>query len=128
MDNPMKKKYFKEELIDILDQDIEEMNYEQKIEFVHDILLKYEIDNEKSRDTSNKGKPWTDEQLTIILSDAFTRENCMKYAKLFGRGYGSIEQIHRWARTPIDKVNKTRKDDSFVQQVKRIAKEIGLKI
>ena len=52
----------------------------------------------------------------------------MKYAKLFERGYGSIEQIHRWERTPIDKVNKTRKDDSFVQQVKRIAKEIGLKI
>lgn len=128
MNNPMKKKYFKEELINILDQDIEEMNYEQKIKFVHDILLKYEIDNEKSRDTSNKGKPWTDEQLTIILSDAFTKENCMKYAKLFGRGYGSIEQIHRWARTPIDKVNKTRKDDSFVQQVKRIAKEIGLRI
>lgn len=128
MDNPVKKKYFKEELIDLLDQDVEEMDYEQKIEFVHDILLKYEIDNEKSRDISNKGKPWTDEQLTIILSDAFTKENCMKYANLFGRGYGSIEQIHRWARTPIDKVNKTRKDDSFVQQVKRIAKEIGLSI
>lgn len=61
MNNPMKKKHFKEELINILDKDIEEMNYEQKIKFVHDILLKYEIDNEKPRDTSNKVKPWTDE-------------------------------------------------------------------
>ncbi|MDU1832514.1 MAG: hypothetical protein E7C94_06060 [Finegoldia magna] len=128
MTAPIKKKIFKQQLINLLEQDIEEMDYEQKIRLVHDILLKYEIDNEKSRDTSNKGKPWTDEQLTIILSDAFTKENCMKYAKLFGRGYGSIEQIHRWARTPIDKVNETRKDDSFVQQVKRIAKEIGLSI
>ncbi len=128
MTAPIKKKIFKQQLINLLEQDIEEMDYEQKIRLVHDILLKYEIDNEKSRDTSNKGKPWTDEQLTIILSDAFTKENCMKYAKLFGRGYGSIEQIHRWARTPIDKVNEIRKDDSFVQQVKRIAKEIGLSI
>lgn len=128
MTTPMNKKIFKQQLINLLEQDIEEIDYEQKIEFVHDILLKYEIDNEKLRDTSNKGKPWTDEQLTIILSDAFTKENCMKYAKLFHRGYGSIAQIHQWARTPIDKVNKTRKDDSFVQRVKRIAKEIGLKI
>lgn len=122
----MKKKYFKEELIDLLDQDIEEMNYEQKIEFVHDILLKYEIDNEKSRDTSNKGKPWTDEQLTIILSDAFTKENCMKYAKLFHRGWGSIMQIHQWARISESKMNQTKKEDKFIQQIRRIAKEIGL--
>lgn len=126
MNNPMKKKYFKEELIDLLDQDIEEMNYEQKIEFVHDILLKYEIDNEKSRDTSNKGKPWTDEQLTIILSDAFTKENCMKYAKLFHRGWGSIMQIHQWARISESKMNQTKKEDKFIQQIRRIAKEIGL--
>lgn len=52
----------------------------------------------------------------------------MKYAKSFKRGYGSIEQIHRWERTSENKISETRKDNTFVQQVKRIAKEIGLKI
>ena len=51
MTAPIKKKIFKQQLINLLEQDIEEMDYEQKIRLVHDILLKYEIDNEKSRDT-----------------------------------------------------------------------------
>ena len=126
MTAPIKKKIFKQQLINLLEQDIEEMDYEQKIRLVHDILLKYEIDSEKSRDTSNRGKPWTDEQLTIILSDAFTKENCMKYAKLFHRGWGSVMQIHQWARISESKMNQTKKEDKFIQQIRRISKEIGL--
>ena len=40
---------------------------------------------------------------------------------------GSIEQIYRWAVTPKKSMSEERKVDSFVQQVKRIAKEIGLR-
>ena len=74
-----------------------------------------------------KGEKRTDEELTIILSAAPTRENCIKYARLFKRGYGSIEQIYRWAVTPKKNMSEERKSDSFVQQVKRVAKEIGLR-
>lgn len=62
---------------------------------VHNLLVDYEKENESLRDISNKGEKWADEELKIILSDAPTKENCVKYAKLFKRGYGSIEQIYR---------------------------------
>lgn len=42
--------------------------------------------NEDKRDTSNKGHEWTDDELKIILSDAPSKKNCMKYAILFKRG------------------------------------------
>ena len=62
--------------------------------------MEYQKDNENKRDTSNKGEKWTDEQLKIILSEAPSKQNCMKFAILFKRGYGSIEQIYRWSTTP----------------------------
>ena len=43
----------------------------------------------------DKGKPWTDAELRVVLSDAPTKENCVKHAKAFGRGYGALEQIYR---------------------------------
>ena len=70
---------------------------------------------------------WTDEELKIILSDAPTKENCVKYARLFKRGYGSIEQIYRWSVTTTKEMTDERKSDSFILQVKRIAKELGIR-
>ena len=94
---------------------------------VHNLLVDYEKENEVKRDVTKKGEKWTDEELKIILADAPTKENCVKYARLFKRGYGSIEQIYRWSVTPKKDMSDERKEDSFVQQVKRVAKELGIR-
>jgi len=51
----------------------------------------------------------------------------VKYARLFKRGYGSIEQIYRWSVTTTKEMTDERKSDSFILQVKRIAKELGIR-
>lgn len=76
-------------------------------------------------DESAKREPWTDDQLRVVLSDAPTKENCLKHARAFARGYGAIEQIYRWAATTDKQVKTKRPDDAFVAQIKRVAKELG---
>ena len=63
--------------------------------------------------------------LRVVLSDAPTKENCLKHARGFGRGYGSIEQIYRWAASSEDAIAAKRPDDSFVKQIKRVSKQLG---
>ena len=46
-------------------------------------------------------------------------------AKAFRRGYGSIEQIFRWAAEDEKIINEKRPDDKFIKQIKKIAKEVG---
>lgn len=69
------------------------MNFQEKMRFIEVVTIKYYAgkDNEKFRDCSQKGKPWTDEELQIVLQDAPKKENCLKYAIVFKLGYGSIE-------------------------------------
>ena len=91
-------------------------------------LKKYLFEKEKTKgyDQSNRGKPWSDYELKVVLSFAPTRENCLLLAKAFKRGYGSIEQIFRWATTDLKTIKKLdRKEDAFIQQIKRIYKEMG---
>lgn len=123
----MKRKDFKESLYDALDNEVDGMSYDEKMTLVHSLLVDYEKDNEEKRDISNKGCKWSDEELKIILSDAPTKENCIKYARLFKRGYGSIEQIYRRSVTTTKEMSEERKNDSFIIQVKRIAKELGIR-
>lgn len=123
----MKRKEFKENIYEILNCNIDGLNYEEKIDLAYKIILEYEKDNEEKRDICNKGQKWSDEELEIILSDAPSRKNCMKYAKLFKRGYGIIEQIYRWSTTSIKEMDEQRKNDSFIQQIKRVCKKIGLR-
>lgn len=123
----MKRKEFKENLFAALDNDVDDITYDEKMVLVHNLLVDYEKKNETKRDITNKGEKWTDEELKIILSAAPTKENCVKYARLFKRGYGSIEQIYRWSVTPKKDMSDERKEDSFVKQVKRIAKELGIR-
>ncbi len=61
----------------------------------------------------------------LILSDAPTVANCVKYAKAFGRGYGSIEQIYRWAATPQKDIQGRRETDAFIEQIKRVSRLLG---
>lgn len=73
----------------------------------------------------NKGKAWTDEELYVILSDAPTKVNCEKYAKAFKRGYGSIAQIYQWAMVKKKDIKEKRPNDKFINQVKKVAKQVG---
>ena len=123
----MKRKEFKEKLYEALDNIVDDMSYDEKMILVHNLLVEYEKETEQQRDITNKGEKWADEELKIILSAAPTKENCIKYAKLFKRGYGSIEPIYRWAMTPTKNMSEERKADGFIQQIKRVAKEIGLR-
>ena len=100
---------------------------DEKIREVKNFLLRYEI--EIDFDQENKGKSWTDDELKIVLSLPPTKENCLKLAKAFRRGYGSIEQIYRWAVTPKRALESTeRENDSFIQQIQRIYKEVGWRV
>ncbi|MCI9338338.1 MAG: hypothetical protein HFH93_12530 [Lachnospiraceae bacterium] len=123
----MKRKEFKERLFLALDEDVDGITYDEKMVLVHGLLVEYEKENEEKRDITNKGAKWTDEELKIILLDAPTKENCVKYARLFKRGYGSIEQIYRWSVTARKDMTDERKVDSFIKQIKKVAKEIGLR-
>ncbi len=123
----MTKREFKDALFRTLNTPIDGMSFDEQIIYVEKLLIDFQKENEGKRDTGNKGKEWTDEQLKIILSDAPSTSNCMKYAKIFHRGYGSIEQIYRWSTTPQKDIEQKRGDDKFVLQIKRIAKELGLR-
>jgi hypothetical protein len=74
---------------------------------------------------NQKGEPWTDDELRAILSDAPTKEDCLKHARAFRRGYGAVEQIYRWAATPGPEIQRKRPDDVFIAQIKRVAKQLG---
>lgn len=123
----MKKREFKEALYEVLNVHVESMDFDEKMVFVEKLLIDFQRDNEEKRDTSNKRKKWTDEELRVVLSDAPSKSNCLKYAKIFHRGYGSLEQIYRWAYTQQEDIDRKRGDDKFILQVKRIAKELGLR-
>ena len=123
----MKKSEYKEELFQLLRENIDYMNFNEKMNFVSNIIIDFEKENENQRDISNKGKSWTDEELKIILTDAPSKYNCLKYAKIFKRGYGSIEQIYKWAMTTNKEIQEKRGNDAFIKQIKKVAKEIGLR-
>ena len=123
----MKKREFKDKLFSVLQHPVDGMTYDEKMQYVQKLFINYQKEHEDQHDLSNKGKPWRDEELKIILSDAATAENCLKYAKLFQRGYGSIEQIYRWATTNQKDIQKKRPDDKFILQIKRIVKELELR-
>mgnify|MGYP005803852993 FL=1 len=123
----MKKKEFKEKLFAALSCDIDNLSFDEKMNVVSNLLIEFEKENEDKRDISKKGQKWADEELKIILSDAPTKANCVKYARIFKRGYGSIEQIYRWSTTAKTDMTDERKEDSFIIQIKRVAKELGLR-
>ena len=124
----MTRRDVKAAVYELLDQDIDSLNIYEKIAVIKEVLISYQKDNEAYLDTANKGKPWTDEELEIILSESPTKENCARFARLFKRGYGSIEQIYRWAaRSSKEIEEKGRTDDAFVQQIKRVVKRIGFR-
>lgn len=53
------------------------------------VMVEYE--QEIGWPESDKGKSWTGAELRVVLSDAPTKENCVKHAKAFARGYGALK-------------------------------------
>ena len=123
----MKKRDYKNEMFDLLEKNIDGMSFDEQMQYAEKLLVDFQKEHEDRRDTSNKGKPWKDEELKIVLSDAATESNCLKYAKLFHRGHGSIEQIYRWATTEQNEIDRKRPDDKFILQIKKVVKELGLR-
>ena len=118
----MNKRKFKEALDHLLEEDVEGISWDQKLSLVTQRIVKRE--KKLNLNAENKGKPWTDEELRLVLRTAPTVENCMLLARTFRRCYGSIEQIFRWAASR-SLIAKKRPDHSFVNQIKRIAEEVG---
>ena len=118
----MTKTEFREAVRSLLSQGVAELSLDEKTAIVRQCLV--DIQEYEAFDESNKGNSWTDEELKVVLLHAPTKENCMLLARAFRRGYGSIEQIFRWAATSDPEVAAKRPDDAFVQQIKRVANRL----
>ena len=121
----MTKTEYKALLFQSLDCEVDGLTYEERMQLSETYLVEYQIKQEDRRERPNRCKPWTDEELRVVLMDAPTKRNGIKYAKIFGRGYGSIEEIYRWASTDDKTVQEKRPNVVFVGRVKKIAKELG---
>lgn len=119
----MTKTQFRTAIRELIEQDVNGLSLDEKIAVMRQCLI--EAQEQLERNESNKGKPWSDEELRLVLQHAPTKENCILLARAFCRGYGSIEQIFRWAASSKDEIESKRSDDAFVKQIKRIASEIG---
>src|SRR5262249_24947015 len=119
----MTKIEFLDRTRNLLAEDVGDLSLDDKLRIVQQCC----IEGQESAGFSegNKGKLWTDEELRVVLQHAPTKENCMLLARAFRRGYGSIEQIFRWAASTEDEVGAKRPDDAFIQQIKRVAAQVG---
>ena len=123
----MRKKEFKEEFLKFFSNEVEEYLDSEKISLIKSYL--HEIEKNLNWEELNKGKSWTDEELRVVFSFAPNKENILKVGKAFKRGYGSIEQIYRWAATSDKGLEeKGRHEDKFVLQIKKVAKECGWRV
>jgi hypothetical protein len=121
----MKKQEFRKAFRDLLQQSVDDLPNDAKVFFVRQILVDYE--KSVSHNETNKGQSWTDDELRLVLTTPPTKENAMLLAKAFKRGYGSIEQIFRWAAEDQKTIDAKRAGHTFIQQIKRIAREVGWK-
>jgi hypothetical protein len=119
----MTRRQFKAAISNLLNEPTPELSWDLKTALVRRCLIDYE--KEAGFDDSKKGQAWTDDELRIILRHTPTTENGMRLARAFRRGYGSIEQIFRWAASSDDEIAAKRPEDSFICHIKTISKEIG---
>jgi len=119
----MRKQEFREAILGLLQETVDDLPNDAKAFFMRQVL----VDFEKSlpHNETNKGQSWTDDELRLVLTTPPTKDNIMLLAKAFKRGYGSIEQIFRWAAEDQKAIDAKRAGDTFVQQIKRIAREVG---
>jgi hypothetical protein len=119
----MTKTEFRERFRGLLAEEVADQALEDKLAIVRQCCI--EAQEANGFDEGNKGKSWTDDELRVVLQHAPTKENCMLLARAFRRGYGSIEQIFRWAASTDDEVAAKRPDDAFIRQIKRVGRQVG---
>ena len=119
----MTKAEFKKQVMALLSSSVDGLDHEDKAALVRRAATEFE--KGQPWDTSNTREPWSDDELRVVLSRAPTHENTLRLAKAFKRGYGSIEQIYRWAGQSERRIADARADDTFTQRIKRIRKELG---
>ena len=118
------KKEMKRRIRDLVNIEVEGLTWNEKIDFIYKELIEIQI-KKNNWEQTNKGKPWEDEEIKFILQHAPTKENILKLAKIFKRGYGSIEQIYRWAAEDAKSIKEKRDDDKFINQILKVRKQIG---
>lgn len=119
----MRKVEFRDALRALLQSASEGLGWDERLSLLRQTVV--ELEQERGFDESNKGKPWSDDELRLVLTSAPIKENCMALARAFKRGYGSVEQIYRWAAEDEVSIREKRPDDKFIQQIKRVAREVG---
>jgi hypothetical protein len=119
----MNKREFKQAVKDLVTTTVSTLTLAERIALLKRAVVEVEAQNHA--DETNKGQPWTDDELRVILRAAPTQENTIAFAKTFRRGFGSIEQIYRWAARDQATVDNNRPDDKFIAQIKRVAREVG---
>lgn len=119
------KKTFKKDFLSLLNEDVDGLDLNGKIKIVKKYV--FEIEQNQEHDESNKGNEWKDEDLQVIFALPATKENCLKLAQSFNRGYGSIVLIYRWAAKSDKEISELgRSQDKFIMQIRRVAKDCAL--
>lgn len=118
----MTKQNFRKAVDDLLNQNVAGLSWDEKLALLRQRIV--ELEKKRNTRPEKKGKPWTDDELRLVLMTAPTTENCILLARTFQRGYGSIEQIFRWTAERRT-IAKKRPNDSFLKRIQRIAKEVG---
>ena len=77
----MDKKEFKDNIKNLLDSYVEEVDWDEKIAIIRQSIL--ELEWQLGFGESNKGRPWSDDELRLILRTAPTKENFMRLARTF---------------------------------------------
>src|SRR4051812_1081146 len=110
----MTKARFRSAVRLLLAEDVPGLSLDEKLAIVRQCVI--DAQEAAASDETNRGKPWTDEELRCVFQHAPTKENCILLARAFRRGYGSIEQIFRWAATKDPVVAAKRPDDAHIQR------------
>jgi hypothetical protein len=119
----MKKTEYRKQIRDALNVEVDDNDLHQKASLIRQCIV--EAEEAVEYDSSNKRKPYTDDELRLIFSTAPTNENCVRLAKSFKRGVGGIKQIYQWASTTQSRIDEVVPDSTFHKQIKRVAKEMG---
>ena len=113
----MNKSQFKDKIKELIAINVANAGIDEKIAIAKKAIM--ELEKEQKWNTTNSGNSWTDDELRLVLSHPPTQENMILLAKAFKRGYGSIEQIFRWAGQSEKRIEEERGDDAFTQSLQK---------
>jgi hypothetical protein len=89
----MKRKEFKMAIREEISSAYSNLTFDEISSEIDEAFVK--VAKEKGWPTPNKGKERSDAELALVLTDAPTKRNTVKYARLLGRGFGSVEMVYR---------------------------------